>query len=83
MVFQLADDVSAVSSATLVVVGSAWYLSGFAPCREARSQPGVTVAGGRRGPIGMGGDPEPVQMILQSTITSVWGVLPPASTRSS
>ena len=33
--------------------------------------------------LGMGGDSEPVQMMLQSTITSVWGVLPPAATRSS
>ena len=32
--------------------GRAQYLSGFAPGREARSQPGVTVAGGPRSPIG-------------------------------
>ena len=31
--------------------GGAQYLSGFQPDREARSQPGVTVAGGTRGPI--------------------------------
>ena len=28
----------------------------------------------------MGGDPKPVQMILRSTITSVWGALPHAAT---
>ena len=32
--------------ATLVGGGGAWYQSGFAPDREARSQPWVTVAGG-------------------------------------
>ena len=36
--------------------GEAQYLSGFAPDREARSQPGVTVAGGPWGvELGMGG----------------------------
>ena len=34
-------------------------------------------------PQGLGGDPEPVQMILRSTITSVWGALPHAATADS
>ena len=37
--------------------GEAWYPSGLAPDGEARSQPGVTVAGGPRGPIGYGRGP--------------------------
>ena len=44
---------------TFVVVGVTWYFSGFAPGREARSWPLVTVAGGSRGPIGHGRDPNP------------------------
>ena len=28
----------------------------------------------------MGGDPEPVEMILRSTLTSIWGALPHAAT---
>ena len=49
--------------ATLVVVCGLGNLSGFAPGREARSQPGVTVAGGPSGPIGYGrGTPSLVQL---------------------
>ena len=40
--------------------GGAQYLSGFAPDREARSLPGVTVAGGPGCPIGYGRGPQPV-----------------------
>ena len=44
------------------------YLSGFAPGREARSQPGVTVAGGPRGPIGYGREPRALhRAIVRST----------------
>ena len=52
-----------------------WLLAGKRGASQGsplRMAPGV--------PLGMGGDPEPVQMILPSTITSVWGSLPPAAT---